>query len=98
MKIEGNRPDADAALQRVDQAKTAKSGKSAPAGTGQAGTDRVDVSADGQLVSSAIKAAGSAPAIRHEKVAAAKAALAEGRIGNDTLKLADKLIDHMLGK
>jgi len=99
MKIEGNRPTNDAAVQRLDTATKAKSGKAAGfAATDQAGQDRVEVSADGQLVTSALKAADGAPAIRHEKVAAAKKALAEGRIGQDPVKLADKLIDHMLGK
>jgi len=98
MKIEGNSPNSEAALQKLEQAKTARSGKPVTGAADQAAKDRVDVSADGQLVHNALKAADGAPAIRHEKVAAAKKALAEGRIGTDTLKLADKLIDHMLGK
>ncbi len=99
MKIEGNRPNADTGVQRLETAKPAKSGKNAgTSSAGQAGQDRVEVSAAGQLVHSALKAADSASAIRPEKVAAARQALSEGRIGNDTLKLADKLIDHMLGR
>ncbi len=99
MKIDGNRLTNDPAVQQADATRTVKSGKaggSAAAGTGSG--DRVEVSAEGQFVTSALKAADSAPAIRHEKVAAARQALAEGRVGRDTVKLADKMIDHMLGK
>ena len=98
MKIEGNSPNPDAALQRLDGARTGRTGNNPAQSAGQPGQDRVQVSSDGRLVHSAMKAAGSTPAIRHEKVAAARQALADGRVGSDTLKLADKLIEHMLGQ
>ncbi len=97
MKIDGNRLTNDPAVPQLDATRTVKSGKAGgAAGTGSG--DRVEVSAEGQFVTNALKAADGSPAIREEKVAAARKALAEGRIGRDTVTLADKMIDHMLGK
>jgi flagellar biosynthesis anti-sigma factor FlgM len=59
-------------------------------------TDRVEVSQDGTFISTAVQAAHDAPAIREDKVARAKKALAGGTLGTDADALADALIDHML--
>jgi anti-sigma28 factor (negative regulator of flagellin synthesis) len=45
---------------------------------------------------SAVQAANDVPAVRADKVEAAKKALADGSLGADAGKLADALIDHML--
>ena len=59
-------------------------------------TDRVEVSPDAALMNSAAQAANDAPAIRADKVEAAKKALANGSLGADAGKLAEALIDHMM--
>jgi flagellar biosynthesis anti-sigma factor FlgM len=59
-------------------------------------TDRVEVSQDAAFVNTAVQAAHETPAIREDKVAAAKKAIADGTLGQDAGKLADALIDHML--
>ena len=58
--------------------------------------DRVEVSSDATLINSAVQAANETPAIRSDKVEAAKKALADGTLGADAGKLAEALIDHMM--
>jgi hypothetical protein len=55
----------------------------------------VELSSDAQLVTSAVKAAEGAPAIRQDAVERARQKLMAGEIG-DPVKLADRLIDHLL--
>jgi flagellar biosynthesis anti-sigma factor FlgM len=59
--------------------------------------DRLEVSKDAQLVSSALKTATTAPDIRPEAVERARQALAAGKVGTDSLALADKMLDSLLG-
>jgi flagellar biosynthesis anti-sigma factor FlgM len=76
-----------------------ESGKAADRTQGKAKTaksDRVELSSDAALLNSAVQGAEGAPAIRSDKVEAAKKALAEGTLGADAGKLADALIDHMM--
>lgn len=81
-------------IDRVDATKTAdRANKPAVAA---AKTDRVEVSRDAAFVNSAVQAAHETPAMREDKIAAAKKALADGTLGQDAGKLADALIDHML--
>ncbi|MGE0444993.1 MAG: flagellar biosynthesis anti-sigma factor FlgM [Vicinamibacterales bacterium] len=63
---------------------------------GASGSDQVIVSADAQLLSAALKAAEGQPAIRTELVEQMRAKLAAGEIGNDPVRLADRLIDGLL--
>ncbi|HEY7789430.1 MAG TPA: flagellar biosynthesis anti-sigma factor FlgM [Vicinamibacterales bacterium] len=99
MKIEGNGPNAQIGaagnqpLDRVgkDQTPGARVDQAPPEG------DRVDVSPDGQLMGQAVKAAQDSPAIRQDKVDAARAKLDAGQVGNDPQRLADRMIDHLLG-
>ena len=58
--------------------------------------DRVEVSSDAALMNSAAQVANDAPAIRADKVEAARKALANGSLGADAGKLAEALIDHMM--
>jgi flagellar biosynthesis anti-sigma factor FlgM len=58
--------------------------------------DRVEVSQDAAFVNTAVQAAHETPALREDKIAAAKQALADGTLGRDAGALADALIDHML--
>ena len=81
-------------LDRVDSGKTADRANT-PA-TAAAKTDRVEVSQDATFVNTVVQAAHETPALREDKIAAAKKALADGTLGQDAGTLADALIDHML--
>ena len=97
MKIEGERPSGvqDASqTQQVDRAAQERAQHTRES----AGGDRVEVSADARLLGRAVDAASKAPEIRHDVVERAKARLAAGEIGNDAERLADRLIDSLLGK
>ncbi len=97
MKIEGNRPNLESvAAQRADRV-TIGRGKT-PAGVSSAqGTDRVQVSDSAALAASARRAADQAPDIRRDLVEKMRAKLAAGEVGSDAERLADRMIDHMLG-
>jgi len=95
MKIQGNSPNQEtSATTRLEQTKSERQGKADR--QGDAGTDRVELSSDAQLASSAVRAATNAPAIRQDVVEQARQKLLAGQIGQDPLKLADRLIDHLL--
>ena len=100
IKIDGNRPmtetDAtDAARRTANEKRVQKSGVDRPlAGSG----DRVEVSEDAQLLTTALSAAQKAPAIRTDLVERLKEKLNAGEIGNDSGKLADRLIDDILNR
>ena len=81
-------------VDRVDAGKTPdRANKPAVAA---AKTDRVEVSQDATFVNTVVQAAHETPALREDKIAAAKKALADGTLGQDAGTLADALIDHML--
>ena len=97
MKIEAGRPNAEGiGTQRLEQTtvdKASKGGRHA-----DTGADSVSVSTDAQLATTAAREAAAAPAIRQEKVDAARKALEAGTLGNDPRKLADKIISSLLEK
>ncbi|HVB38995.1 MAG TPA: flagellar biosynthesis anti-sigma factor FlgM [Vicinamibacterales bacterium] len=106
MKIEGNSPNAQiigaTANQQVDRAQTERVGTQSQGGQridgdGDLDGDRVDVSPDAQLLGQAVKAAQDSPGIRQDKVDQARQKLAAGQVGNDVNRLANKMIDHLLG-
>lgn len=95
MKIQGSSPNHEAsAAARLEQTKPERQGKADRAG--ESGSDRVELSSDAQFASSAVRAAQDAPSIRQDVVARARQKLLAGEVGQDTLKLADRLIDHLL--
>lgn len=95
MKIEGNSPNHEtSATTRLEQARTERQGRAGR--HADQGGDRVELSSDAQLVTQAVKAAGNAPAIRQDVVERARQKLMAGQVGGDSLKLADRLIDHLL--
>jgi flagellar biosynthesis anti-sigma factor FlgM len=97
MKIEGTRPNLESvAAQRTDRTGTGRV-KDAPAGVPEQGTDRVQVSQDAALAAAAKRAADQAPDLRQDLVERMRAKLAAGEIGTDPERLADRLIDHLLG-
>ena len=101
MKIEGNRPNqvsrSDEA-QSAQQAERARSGRSEKGRAVEAGADRVEVSSDARLMSSALQQAQKAPAIRQDVVERARQKLAAGEVGNDPQRLADRMIDSLLSR
>ena len=97
MKIEAGRPNAEGiGTQRLEQTtvdRTSKGGRH-----GDTGADSVSVSTDAQLATTAAREAAAAPAIRQDKVEAARKALEAGTVGADARKLADKIISSLLEK
>ena len=99
MKIDMNRytqdTEATGASQRTTADRRVRSGVDRPSGeTG----DRVDVSPDAQLMTSALAATTNAPSIRTELVERLRAKLNAGEVGQDSGKLADRLIDDLLDR
>ena len=96
MKIEGNSPNLESvATPQTGRAVTNRA-KDAQFGSATQITDRVQVSGDAALAAAAQRAADAAPNIRQDLVEKMRAKLATGEIGNDSERLADRLIDHML--
>lgn len=95
-KIEGNRPAVDTeAAKRLEPVRTADRAKTErPVDKG----DRVEVSKDAQLMTTALKAASDAPAIRQELVDRMRELLEKGDLGRDSVKLADRMIDDLLNR
>jgi flagellar biosynthesis anti-sigma factor FlgM len=60
--------------------------------------DRVEVSSDAQLLASALKAVDQAPAIRTDLVERLRQKFEAGELGQDSGKLADRLIDDLLNR
>jgi flagellar biosynthesis anti-sigma factor FlgM len=81
------RAAADAAAKRASSTTTA--------GTSR---DRVEVSSDAQLLTAALSAAQKAPEVRTELVERLRAKFNAGEIGNDSGRLADRMIDDLLNK
>jgi flagellar biosynthesis anti-sigma factor FlgM len=95
MKIQGSSPNHEAsATTRLEQVRSERQGKADR--SGDAGTDRVELSQDAQFAANAVRAAQDAPAVRQDVVERARQKLMAGEIGQDPLKLADRLIDHLL--
>jgi len=102
MKIENNRSTQDtqatsqteAARKLAEAAKAAKTSDRTVTGT----SDKVEVSADAQLFTAALKATNEAAPVRADRVEAAKQKLAAGEIGNDSGRLADRLLDDLLNQ
>jgi flagellar biosynthesis anti-sigma factor FlgM len=98
MKIEGNNGPQDTKATDQSRRSGGVDGGSKRVGDSRTsgGSDRVELSGDAALRSSALKAANSAPEIRTELVERMRKELAEGRVGNDAHKLADAIIDDLL--
>jgi flagellar biosynthesis anti-sigma factor FlgM len=60
------------------------------------GTDTVELSSDAKLLASALKASSEPSAVRTDVVEAMKQKLAAGEIGNDSGRLADRILDDLL--
>ena len=103
MKIDGkySTQDTDAAkgtdaARKVTDRGSVKAGDRAGAG----GSDKVELSSDARLLAAALKTAELEPVrnepIRTELVEAMKLKVAAGKVGNDSGRLADRIIDDLL--
>lgn len=99
MKIDGNRSSnqTDAtqsteAAQKLAEKRAAKQAERAA----NTGTDSVQVSSDAKLMSAAVQKANEPTPIRTDKVEEMKRKLANGEIGTDAGRLADRIIDDLL--
>lgn len=75
-------------LGRSDQARAADDPKN----------DRVHVSPDARLFTTAVREVARAPEVRQDVVERARQKLAAGEIGQDPLTLADRIIDSLLSR
>jgi flagellar biosynthesis anti-sigma factor FlgM len=97
MKIDGNRLNPETVTTgRLEGPQADRPGRTGKSTGG--GADHVRVSSDGQLATAAAAAVSGSPDIRHDKVASARKALEAGTVGSDVVRLADKLIDSLLGR
>jgi flagellar biosynthesis anti-sigma factor FlgM len=97
MKIEGTSPNHETAAATTRLEQTTRTERQDRADKqAETGEDRVDISSDAQLMGQAVKAAEDSPNIRQDKVEQARQKLMAGEIGSDSLKLADRMIDHLL--
>ncbi len=98
MRIDGNQPNQDRpSVGRLDG--TPVDRDPAPGRVvDKPGDDRVAISTAAELVTTAIRAAEDAPAIRQDVVERLRQKLERGEIGADLRALADRLIDNLLGK
>ena len=97
MRIDGKTQSTDAEAARRLESTAAAEKSSGPRAARPAGSsDRVEVSSDAQLVASAIRAAEDAPAVRPEAVERGRRALEDGTLGQDTDRLADRIIKSLL--
>ena len=98
MKIQAARAEelASTQTQQTDRTRGARSEPASPASDAVV-TDRFEKSPDAQLAEMAVRAAVTSPDIRPEVVERAKQKLMSGELGADTERLADKMIDSLLG-
>ena len=95
MKIEGNRPNVDAAAAGKLEGARASSSKGKDR-AGRANGDAVTVSPDVELAQRAIDSANQPASIRPDAVSRGKALVASGSLGRDAGALADTLIQRLL--
>jgi flagellar biosynthesis anti-sigma factor FlgM len=106
MKVDGTRPESLAntegpgsaaqsaqAAERLQQQRLDQQARA-----DDARSDRVELSADARLATSAVRAAEKAPEIRQDVVERARARLEAGELGKDLFRLADKMIDSLLSR
>lgn len=97
MKIEGNRPDNDAAIAQNTRVDRGGADARPASGARVAQGDRVALSSEAALASHAAKAAAESPDVRMDLVNRMRELMERGELGADADALADRLIDGMLG-
>ena len=97
MKIDGNRPNPEAVTTTAGRRDPV--GPDRPHGAWRRCASRPRAgSSDAQLATEAAAAVANAPDVRQDRVDQARQALAAGQVGHDVVRLADKMIDSLLGK
>jgi flagellar biosynthesis anti-sigma factor FlgM len=91
-------PSDPEAARRLESTTAVDQSSSAGPARKSADGDRVEVSSDAQLVTAALRAADEVPAIRVDAVERARRALEENRVATDSSRLADRIIDSLLGE
>ena len=95
MKIDNGQTNFDPAV-RAAQTDTTQKSQAQKSGKAAAGTDTASVSNAVQFANQAISASQASPDVRPDVVARAKQLVADGKVGTDPQRLADKIIDHLL--
>ena len=99
MKIDGQPISADIDPSGATGRTAASKGKDGGVKTGQtSSSDRIEVSSEARLLSTALAAAQSAPEVRADRVEAVRQKLAKGQIGNDVDRLANSMLDDLIEK
>ena len=98
MKIDGDKlPSLNGLTEPADRAdKVSSQNQPSAAPSDPPRGDQIHLSADWQLVRTALDSASRAPASRGEVVERMRRLVAEGRVGNDPARLADAIIDTWL--
>jgi flagellar biosynthesis anti-sigma factor FlgM len=105
MKVDGNRPEHVADGQGSSAAQAAQAAerlqqqqKLEQQQRTETKDDKVVLSADARLASTAMRAAERAPEVRQDVVERVRAKLDAGELGKDLNRLADKMIDNLLSR
>ncbi len=104
MKVDGNRPEhvadgqGSSAAQAAQAAERLQQQQKLEQQRPATSDDKVELSPDAKLASSAIRAAARAPDIRQDVVERVRARLDAGQVGNDLNRLADRMIDNLLSR
>lgn len=99
MKIDQNRANVDTvAGNKTDSVRDERAAAVDRAAQDERSADQVRVSTTGQLAAAAAAKANEASEIRPEAVERGRALLESGRLGSDSGRLADALIDSLIDK
>jgi negative regulator of flagellin synthesis FlgM len=96
MKIQGDRAN-ELGATHVQANGAGRAARPEQTVTSQPVEDRIEVSADARLVNDAVRAANDSPDIRQDLVERAKQKLAAGELGSNPERLAERMIDTLLG-
>ena len=97
MKIDAYRPNVPMeALDRVGKPATAVGNRDAKASATTPANDEVRLSSDARLMQTVMQNAQQALNVRQDVVERMRAALANGKVGNDPHALADALLDRLI--
>jgi flagellar biosynthesis anti-sigma factor FlgM len=102
MKIDGHGPNSPGSANEAQSTQANERVQSSraelPGRAPEASGDRVKVSDDARLLNTAVQAAERAPEIRQDVVERARQKLADGEVGTNPYRLADRIIDSLLAR
>ena len=94
MKVDSTSSHESTAAQQIDPNRdkdTAKTQRQA-----RSGSDQVEISTEAALLAEALRIAESTPDVRQGLVEQMRERLAQGKVGDDVVRLADSMIDRLL--